>query len=448
MAVANFVGGCITLIFTCILCSAAGVGGGGINVPILLLIFGYGFDTAVILSLFIVLGNALAQSYLNLGKTHPNFSNLPLIYWELIIILLPAQLGGSNIGSILSKILPTSVLYILAFLVLSFASLMSLRKALHRFRDEKEIDRAKASTDRQIGFQKYLAADDVNDERTSLSEEIRSGSTFLASVTRSMMKFNNQPKGVIYPYRVITVIAIVWICYTLLIVGLARSGKCSDTYAAIICILYVPLTAGTIFGIYHSQNLGDNYRDHTQSMEKPSMEFSNIDRENGIFEVSNDTNNDSLNKKLLAPPKESYNQGTIVRENAIVMAFATVFIGIICSLLGIGGGELLSPLMLSYHIIPQVVSATSASLSFLNTLSLVIRAFVEKDVDIGAAVILFVIGFIGGFIGRKLGLIIAFEYNRASMIIFALVMVLALSALYYVYELGTESFDSALSSLC
>jgi hypothetical protein len=161
VALANYIGGCVVLTFSCILCSAAGVGGGGINVPILLLIFGYGFDTAVSLSLFIVLGNAFSQNMLNLGKSHPRFTSLPLIFWELVIILLPAQLGGSNIGSILSHILPKSVLYVLALVVLSFASIMSLKKGIIRFKEEKRVLEEK----KQIEKSAVLSATPVTLER-------------------------------------------------------------------------------------------------------------------------------------------------------------------------------------------------------------------------------------------------------------------------------------------
>src|SRR4051812_33485612 len=99
---ADFVGGCVTLFFCCIISSSAGIGGGGINLPVLLLIFGYSFKTSVILSLCVVLGNAMSQSAINLSKRHPVDAKYPLIFWELIIVLLPAQMGGSNIGSILS----------------------------------------------------------------------------------------------------------------------------------------------------------------------------------------------------------------------------------------------------------------------------------------------------------------------------------------------------------
>lgn len=83
--VSRFFGGCVVLFFCCTLAAAGGIGGfdymsrifinillssvaiinvgGGLNVPILLAVFGYDYDTAVILSLFVVMGNVSSQVY-------------------------------------------------------------------------------------------------------------------------------------------------------------------------------------------------------------------------------------------------------------------------------------------------------------------------------------------------------------------------------------------------
>ena len=57
----QFISGCVALYFFGSLCSAAGVGGGTINVPILYFIVGLSFKTAVILSLCTLAGNYLLQ---------------------------------------------------------------------------------------------------------------------------------------------------------------------------------------------------------------------------------------------------------------------------------------------------------------------------------------------------------------------------------------------------
>ena len=107
--------GYLVLYLSCTLASSAGLGGGGLNVPIFLVLFNYEYKAAVICSLFSVLGNHLAQTSLNWNKSHPNMKSRSLIYWEVILIVLPAQLAGSNIGKLISLL---SILCIISMIFL------------------------------------------------------------------------------------------------------------------------------------------------------------------------------------------------------------------------------------------------------------------------------------------------------------------------------------------
>ena len=128
---------------------------------------------------------------------------------------------------------------------------------------------------------------------------------------------------------------------------------------------------------------------------------------------------------------------------------ATIFIGVMCALLGIGGGELLSPLMLSIHVIPLVTSATSGSLEFATTVANVVRTLSSSGFSsFQLSGILFCVGLVGGFAGRKTGLHISISYNRASYVIFALVVGLYLTCVYYIMELSEGNLSSTLENLC
>ncbi len=135
----SFVGGCFVLLVGCTLSSSAGVGGGGINVPIFQLVFGYSFQESVILSSFTILGNYLSQSFVNIRKHHPYCSKRPLIYVEIVLILLPCQLGGSNLGSLINIIIPQSILYLIALVVLVYAFGMTFHKGVTMWQKELKM---------------------------------------------------------------------------------------------------------------------------------------------------------------------------------------------------------------------------------------------------------------------------------------------------------------------
>ena len=91
LSLARTLAGYLSLYLSCSISSAGGIGGGGLNVPIFLVIFQTTFTEATIFSLCTVLGNYISQVVINWNKRHPGDSRRPLIYWDAALILLPAQ---------------------------------------------------------------------------------------------------------------------------------------------------------------------------------------------------------------------------------------------------------------------------------------------------------------------------------------------------------------------
>lgn len=76
---------CDCIVFSTTLASAAGIGGGGLTLPVLIIIFGFSFHKSVVLSLCSVLGNTLLQVTINASLRHPQEISRPLIYWDAIL---------------------------------------------------------------------------------------------------------------------------------------------------------------------------------------------------------------------------------------------------------------------------------------------------------------------------------------------------------------------------
>lgn len=112
IATGPFIGDCCVLYIVCAVSAAAGVGGGGIIVPILTVVFGIAYKTSTVLSSCTLIGNYFSQILVNSTKSHPLDAERPLIYWDLVLILLPCQLGGSNIGTVLNTILPGKIIHV------------------------------------------------------------------------------------------------------------------------------------------------------------------------------------------------------------------------------------------------------------------------------------------------------------------------------------------------
>ncbi|KAG5177897.1 hypothetical protein JKP88DRAFT_258660 [Tribonema minus] len=101
--------GLILAIVGLVLAAGGGIGGGGILVPIYVMILGFSPKLAVALSNVTILGGAMANMALNCSKRHPK-TDRPLVDWDLILIMEPPTIGGALIGSFLNKILPERIM--------------------------------------------------------------------------------------------------------------------------------------------------------------------------------------------------------------------------------------------------------------------------------------------------------------------------------------------------
>jgi len=118
-----------------IIAAAGGIGGGGILVPLYMLVLRFLPKHAIALSNITILGGSIANTLLNARKRRPS-SNEPLIDWDLILIMEPLTIFGAVFGTLLSKVLPNIVITATLCLILVFMGERTLRKGIGLWRDE------------------------------------------------------------------------------------------------------------------------------------------------------------------------------------------------------------------------------------------------------------------------------------------------------------------------
>lgn len=143
-----------------ILAAGGGIGGGGILVPIYILILGFSSKQAIPLSNVTVFGGAVANTLYNAKRRHPN-ANRPLIDWDLIVVMEPPTLAGALIGANLNKVLPETIVVILLVLLLAFTSYGTLSKAYSMHIKESEEIRRRRVGSRTVDF-------DITDDLRSI----------------------------------------------------------------------------------------------------------------------------------------------------------------------------------------------------------------------------------------------------------------------------------------
>lgn len=376
----------VGLFFASFLASSAGIGGGSINVAILLYFGGYDYSSAVRLSVCVLLGNLLLQILINVRRNHPIVPHRPLIYWECVSVLFPAEILGSNIGVILLRAFPESILLILAIATLVYAIFITIGKGISAFKSESvpEIH--------DIGKKGSLDRLEGNGETKSL----------LSRKDDSNGKENEKR----YPWILFYVTLVVWSLYALLYLVLRRLQICSLSYGIVFFAIFPLLIGQSYWCLQH---------------------IIQLQRQDSSLKVSGDLDFTQL----------SYGP-----------ALFSFFIGIACSLLGIGGGELFGPLLLSYKLLPEVSSATTSMFSFLVTSSSLVYYISMDEFPFPSGLWGFGIGALGGLLGRGVALLLVSRFHRPSILIFTLVGVLIVSMGMNFMSLFATSWDLSLSSFC
>jgi uncharacterized membrane protein len=117
--------------------ASGGIGGGGLLVPILILVFGFDPKHAIPLSNFTILGCSIMNVILNLSKRHPD-ADRPLVDWDLILVMEPLTMAGAVFGAYLSKIMPDWFLVLLLVIVLGYTSIKTVAKGRQQYKKESE----------------------------------------------------------------------------------------------------------------------------------------------------------------------------------------------------------------------------------------------------------------------------------------------------------------------
>ena len=131
------------------LAAGAGIGGGGLFVPIYMVLLGAGPKGAVPLSKATILGGAVGN-FLSLGPARHPKAKRPLIDYESSTFMQSGELLGVVFGVLLNNLLPAVVIVVFLVLILSYNSVLTLRKGL-KIRKKETLELAQAAATSSTG---------------------------------------------------------------------------------------------------------------------------------------------------------------------------------------------------------------------------------------------------------------------------------------------------------
>ncbi|CAD7927647.1 unnamed protein product [Amoebophrya sp. A120] len=117
---------------------SAGVGGGGIYVPLLILLLRFRAHKATAVSQSMLAGGAISVLLYNLKQRHPTDKSRSMVDFDLTAILGFPLMAGVQMGAVVHKISPDWLILFLLIAVLTDSGRRTLRKGLSLWRDENQ----------------------------------------------------------------------------------------------------------------------------------------------------------------------------------------------------------------------------------------------------------------------------------------------------------------------
>lgn len=419
--------------------SGAGIGGGGLYVP-LFVMFGWG-KKAVARSLGATTGLALAMMIMIAPRRHPEVDR-PLIDYRTILLLEPIVLLGTVIGKILNKLFPTLLVYILLqilLLVISVRTWQKYRVFLARDREKAAKNGSKKSkkkhefTTRQSVWLDVQGAEDMgshaapgltaidltdeeprfeyNIEMTAMgsgkdmdSKRTRGEST--SSTVSRASRTTDPTLQKIYlsearqPWRTIGFACLCWVLVLVLSLivkqSINKQGNCGTGVYWGVTFLYVPVCIAFTIGM-------------------------------GYVLAKDYTVKESIGYE--------YAFGDIRWTTRNLVMYPAMFMvsGLLASLLGIGGGMVIGPLLLEIGFHPVVSSATTAAMTLFTASSATIQYLVDDSNEFDYFLWYVCITVVAGLLGRKVIQGFLDRTGKQSVVVFLLAIVITTAFLLMGY---------------
>lgn len=396
--------------FLCAICglmvaAGGGIGGGGILVPIYILVMGFAPKNAIPLSNITVFGGAVANTWLNASKRHP-LADRPLVDWDLILIMEPLTIAGALMGAFLNKLLREEILVVMLVLLLSFTAYNTLKKAIKMYKIESAtmMTRLKESELTTIVHNDNQGGEvEAEDDLLKNAEDQGDGDATYNNMDTVDSAENEELMKIMDEER------------------FSSKSNITTLVVMFVVVLFINVMKGG--GAFPSP-LG---------IECGSTAFwaSNVLMVTWILLISYKARLYLVNRYF---QKENcgykYVEGDIKwdQRSTIIYPAICALAGFFAGMFGVGGGIVKGPLMLAMGVHPKVSSASSACMilftSFTATTSFVVFGLLIHDY----ALICLFIGFVATYFGQIALYYLMSKYERNSYIAFSIGGVVLLSA--------------------
>lgn len=362
--------------------SAGGIGGGGLYIPILTIVASLDLKTASSFSAFMVTGGSVANVMCNMFTRSAKFGGQTLVDYDIAILSEPCMLLGVSVGVICNLVFPEWLVTILFAVFLACSTFKTCQNGVFHWKLESEEVNRNESGNLENGLVE-------NETSTKESEEV------ISSVKEPLLGVELTSSVLRFPWMKLGILFIIWFSFSILYLlrgnrygeGIIPMESCGFGYW-VVSSLQIPLAIMfTAWILYRKESC------QHQTINQQGME---------------DLTGGGTSNKLIFP----------------VMALLAGMLG---GVFGIGGGMLISPLLLHVGVAPEITAATCSFMVFFSSSMSALQYLLLGMEHVDTAIILSVICFVASLLGLLVVQRAIVKYGRASMIVFSVSTVMALS---------------------
>jgi len=438
-----------------ILAAGGGIGGGGMLVPIYILVGNFTPKEAVPLSNITILGGSIANTFFNFLKKHPFETDpppgrkpvlRPRIDFDIVNVMEPMTIAGAVLGSLINKVLPGWLLTIMLMVILAAITIKTVisgrakwnkenkdreRKAncIATFKSEHEVEPTAEELDDLLVKQLKLEAEEARqkkaeeehlkaasatemtslngESKTTYSSDMQDSKVFTTVDERlqweqhckDRIAYYEADEAQSFPCFKLCLLAFVWAGVNVL--DLFRGGgsykgpfdiNCGDTGYWVFTFLYIPFTVAVASYV-------------ACYLMKETVEKDEI----GYPWIEGDVRW-NLKRSIVFP---------------LICSTAGIFAG----MFGVGGGIVKGPLMNEMGVLPEVTSATAAFMIFFTASAATVSYALYGMILWPYAYVLLVLGFVITAFGQYAVFYVVEKLGRPSLIVFVIAGILGASAI-------------------
>ncbi|KPI88977.1 hypothetical protein ABL78_1943 [Leptomonas seymouri] len=377
----------LAMIGSCIVCSIgvlAGVGGGGILVPMFCSFLSIPMQSAVGLSQSTICGQSTLNMYFSVQQKYPDPSwDRPLINYQYLSLLLPLGLLGTLVGGILSKLCPDVLRIVLLFVILSAVLYRTVQKMRAQYTKDKEArevtveandNSARASTHKEYGSNGETVTREADDTANAPPKTREApAATPTSEMSQDAPARASQPQ---YPQQEL---AMNFICFfVLLVFNIFRTWTSCGGFLYWLCVLvpFLLLSASFYF------------------------------------------NREKL--RQIAETDVTRLTFTWNRKTSVNYPMVAVVAGAAAAMLGIGGGLVLGFVLYEVGLVPQEASVTGGMATFFIAFSAALQLLATGGLVVDYGLVFFAVGVFSTAIGQFVFMKYIKEHGLSYLIIAAL----------------------------